>query len=208
MPSSVTTTWPRNTKIVCCCWIKLTLFEEFYFLLRTSIKLMVVIFESGTRQTHTKEGNWNIQTHTSSCLDRPDTAVPHTSSSCPSINQSIYPTVHSSATQPSIHSCSQPAFQLTHPHTIDPMIDPALGGSILSWMASLKALRHNGLSLFVQFISKVARPCRALTRVNSPFSSAYMITAKRKEGALKKALSSEHPVHMQQKGQWSMQNHL
>lgn len=146
-------------------------------------------------QPYTKDGGQlKLQTHLSSCFDRPDAAVSSCvslhilPSVCPSI---IHPSLHPLSNHPFIHVVNQPSSRPTHTPLIQ-WLTLHWGGSILSWMASLWALRHNGQALFVQFISKVARPCGALTRVNSLFSSTYVITAKQKRGGIKQRASCTH----------------
>lgn len=133
-----------------------------------------------------------------------DTAVPsmhHYTN--PTMNQSIYPPIHPLSNHPficypTIHSFIQstslPAGQPTHHWSNDwpcnRWINTLLNGIIVS------TYRHNGQVLFVQFISKVAKLCRVLTWVNSPFSSTYMAATKRKDGVLEKVLSYEFPLHM------------
>lgn len=101
----------------------------------------------------------HTQVHVWTVLTRP--------SLYPLINTSIHhPIVHSSVIQPSIHSCSQLAHtSLIQWLTCAGWINALLNGIIVS------AYRHKGQVVFVQFISKVERPCKALTWANRPFSS-------------------------------------
>lgn len=85
----------------------------------------------------------------------------------PLINPSIHhPVVHSAVIQPSIHSYSQLAYTPSIQWlTCAGWIDAHLNGIIVS------TYRHKDQVVFAQFISKVERPCKALTWANCPFSS-------------------------------------
>lgn len=106
----------------------------------------------------------------------------------PTVNQSIYLSIHPLSNHPficypTIHSFIQstsllagkPTHHWSNDWPCNGWINTLLNGIIVS------AYRHNGQVLFVQFISKVAKLCRAITWANSSFSSTYMVATKRKK---------------------------
>ena len=115
-----------------------------------------------------------------------------------SIHESICISIHPLSNRPfirypAIHSFMQStslSSQPTHTPLIQWLTLHRLDQYSLKWH-HCKHLGTMASCLFVQSISKVPRPYRPLTHMSSPFPTAYMITAKSREGAQKKVKKGE-----------------